>query len=168
MSAACHFSIFEVGCTDTSTKESRILKEQEELCKIQKKNPNKVVLNRRGKATALKNTAKCSVPAVQHLPRGYLMEQLQDLRQRCLLHNKSCTHNAKRVSEANRMVCGNSSYGGPQIAIEYDICAETVVAAYSGYYRVDGEMVFLHSDGSICRIPADAEAFTCACGIVHA
>jgi len=143
------------------------LKEQEELCKIRKKNPNKVVLNKRGKATALK-MSEYSVAAVPHLPRGYLMKQLQDLRQRCLLHNESCTHNAKRVSEAIRMVYGNSSYGGPQIAIKYDICAETVVAAYSGYYRVDGEMVFLHSDGSICRLSGDAETFTCACSAIHA
>lgn len=65
------------------------------------------------------------------------------------------------------MVYGNSSYGGAEIATECEISPETIVAAHSGYYKVDGETVFLHSDGSICRIPQTGAAFRCACNAFH-
>jgi hypothetical protein len=166
MSTLPDFGIFEIGCKDISTKESRISRELEELSKIRGKNPTKVVLNRRGKATPLKKT-ESRAPVTRQLPPAFVMTLLKDLRQHSLLHNGSCKHNAHRVNEATRLVYGNSSHGGAQIATAYEISPETVVAAYAGYYRVDGEMVFLHSDGSICRIPQTGEAIRCACNAIH-
>jgi hypothetical protein len=46
-------------------------------------------------------------------------------------------------------VYGTGGHGSAEIATEYDIGPETVVAAYAEYYIVDGETVFLHSDGSL-------------------
>jgi hypothetical protein len=160
------FRIFEIGCKDISTKESRISRELEELSKIRVKNPTRVVLNRHGKATQLKKK-ESRAPVTKQLPPAFVMTLLKDLRQRALLHNGSCRHSAHRVDEAMRLVYGNSSHGGVQIAKAYEISPETVVAAYAGYYRVDGEMIFLHSDGSICRIPQTGEATRCACNAIH-
>jgi hypothetical protein len=159
--------IFNTGCRDVSTKESRISRELEQLSKIRKNNPNKVVLNRRGKATPLKKTDSHSAASTKQLPLGYVTVLLKTLQQRGLLHNGNCTHNVNRVNEATRLVYGNPFQGGAQVAKEYEISQETVVAAYAGYYRVGGKTLFLHSDGSICRIPQTGEATRCSCNAVH-
>lgn len=134
---------------------------------MRKNNPHKVVLNRRGKATPAKKGERASATGVKQLPAAYVMGLLRALRLRGVLHDGSCYHSAARVNEATRLVYGNSHQGGAQIAVTYDISAATVAAAYSGYYRVDGEMIFLHSDGSICRIPQGDEGVKCACGAIH-
>jgi hypothetical protein len=162
-----HAPIFQNGCKDVSTKESRLSRELEELRKIRMKNPKKVVLNRRGKATPLKKAESSGAHGIQLLPPKYVFQRLTDLRQCGLMHNKNCKHSAKRVEEATRLVYGSSSYGSAQVATEYEVSPETVAAAYSGYYRVDGEMVFLHSDGSICRIPQAGATSTCTCNYFH-
>jgi hypothetical protein len=162
--------IFQVGCRDNSTKESRVIKETDALSKLQKQNPKKVVLNKRGKATPIKKTNATSDGRPKQLPGGYISKLLKDLRQRGLAHNEECSHDAGRVNEAMRLVYGGPSQGGAQIAVRYDVSDETVVAAYSGYYRVDGETIFLHSDGSICRISETGTPVTCPCknsGCIH-
>lgn len=162
-----HACIFTTGCKDSSTKESRISRELEELSKIRKNNPHKVVLNRRGKTAPVKSKENRSGPIVQKLPPAYITTLLKTLRQNSVLHNGRCKHNIDRVNEAMRLVYGTGGHGSAEIATEYDIGPETVVAAYAGYYIVDGETVFLHSDGSICRIPQSSEAVRCPCNAIH-
>jgi hypothetical protein len=160
-------SIFDRGVRDITTKASRSLREQEDLCKVRKMNPKVVVLNKRGRVPTLSTTKASKVPVRVELARGFLSKALRDLQEGGLVEDGHCLHNPKYVYDSQRLVYGDYN-AGASIVKESVIYPPTIVAASSGYYLVGGEMIYLHSDGSICRISQQMNtSLRCSCSRVH-
>jgi hypothetical protein len=159
-SVAC---IFQDGCRDNSTKESQLAGERDYLSTMRVKNPNIVVLNKRGKAPTNKAPPTNAIGRPE-IPKSYITSQIRVLRQSGLLHNGTCKHEPNKVYSAIEMMWGNSNIAS--IKVETKIAATTVIAASSGYYLADGEMVYVHSDGSVCRMGLNRDV-KCPCKSIH-
>jgi hypothetical protein len=162
-------SIFHNSFRDLSTKESRNSRETEQLSSLRKKNPKVTILNKRGrnKPNNLVGVKSVSEDEIKRLPKGFIISKLRDLRERDVAHDGRCRHSSELVFESLKLIYGDWN-AGASVAKKKVVYEESIVAASSGYYLVDGEMVYLHSDGSICRISQDVENNTrCLCNMVH-
>jgi hypothetical protein len=167
MSTAC---IFQKNCRDNSDKDSRALRETHALEELRKKNPKVMVLNKRGRAATPAQKKQSGASTDKQLPKGFIGKKLAILREQGRMESGFCTHNPAQVVAALKTIYGDSSCGSMEVVREQVIYQNTIVAAYSGYYQVDGETVYLHSDGSLCRIGNMAASETpprCSCRRVH-
>jgi hypothetical protein len=159
--------IFQSGCRDVSTKESRALMEVERLSTVRTMNPNVVVLNKRGKKLTTPVSKKVSsAPVCKRLPQGFIASKLKLLQEGGIREKGDCKHDPACVYSSIKLVYGDVGDSQARVAKEYVVYENTVVAASSGYYLVAGEMVYLHSDGSICRI-SFGENKRCSCNRFH-
>jgi hypothetical protein len=167
-------NVFDHGFRDQSTKQSRSQQEVVQLEKLRLKNPKMVVLSKNGRKGGLLHKKQTFVPRI---PPSYLLRQLRALREKGLVYgklnndssgsiSKVCLHDQGRVADAHRMVYGSYANNVVEVAVEHDVSPETVIAASSGYFLVDGETLFLHSDGSVCRVSQD-RATSCSCKFKH-
>jgi hypothetical protein len=110
-----HASIFQVGCRDTSNKESRVLDEKNRLLLLRKKNPSVSVLNKRGQAgTAPVKKQATSTHKYSSLPPGYLHGKLVALRILGRMELGACSHKPDHVNSATKLIYGDAN-GGIQV-----------------------------------------------------
>jgi hypothetical protein len=156
--------IFKDGCRDNSTKESRLEGELKHLSAVRQKNPNVVVLNKRFKAP-INKAPPMKATVRPGMPKSYITSKVRELRQSELLNDGSCKHDPARFYAAMDAMWGGYSTVA-SIKVDTKISAKTVMEASSGYYLADGEMVYVHSDGSVCRLGINNEV-KCPCKSTH-
>mgnify|MGYP003683979399 CR=1 FL=1 len=78
----------------------------------------------------------------------------------------NCFHDRTAVRRACDYV-NNRVEGGGGVTVKSEIVYDekTHIASRSGYYIMGGGIVYMHSDGSLCRMLEREQQ--CSCGCVH-
>jgi hypothetical protein len=84
-----------------------------------------------------------------------------------IAYEGKCTHDPVRACETENYVNGINMNSGSGIIIKQKIVFDEAicVASRAGYHLVRGNMVYLHTDGSLCRMLGVETS--CSCGSVH-
>lgn len=160
-------TFFGGGYTDSSTKESREMKEKDAEKKLKERNKDKLVLNKRGRAVEITSSKEKHRDSGQKLPFQSLLMKFDALRTVGRSCPDICNHSSDRAIEATRIVSGIPYTGGAQVALSLNVEMSTIISSNSGYYLIRGDVVFLHTDGTICIIPSTGMTERCVCGYFH-
>lgn len=177
---------FRPGFKDLSTKDSHKKAQNEALLNVAKKNPHWKPVNHRGTQVNLSQVeaavtgnknGKKGMKGVDAEMEKYRSAKLpwiaREVQRLCELglaydHTRRIVHDPAIARRADEYV-GNiyqisDEYGRERFVYDENTC----VALRSGCFLVNGEIVFMHTDGSICRpgVLKKTDAI-CGCGYVH-
>jgi hypothetical protein len=117
------------------------------------------------RATGKPQTTKKEEEATEYkVPCGHIQQQLNSLRNQGRMTTAKADNRESAANDARDDVRKAHFNHGAMISLK------TITAAASGYYMVDGEYVYMHTDGTIARLDtANMHQYKqkCVCNMTH-
>jgi hypothetical protein len=140
------------------------------MLKVSAKNPSWKPVNTKG--TAVRLTAPKEGPGVdvyqvyRQAKLPWIMAKYDALYDAEVAYVGKCTHDTTRALETSNYVGGVNSGDGPSVVKEIFYDEGICIASRAGYHLVRGNIAYMHTDGSLCRILEGSET-KCSCGFTH-
>lgn len=170
-------SNFFRGMRDNTTPDSIKRADAIALARTIQKNPHFVPRNKAGSkvhvpsvlaaaSTSLKAEGAAAVELYRSTKLSWISEEHKRLIREDRAHSEVCRHDPQRILAAQNYISGRPGVDGAaeHSAIVYN--RDTHTAAMAGLCIMNGETIFIHTDGSVARL-LGKETTDCPCGYPH-
>ena len=161
------------GKRDSTTKESVKQEELKAMRKIMNRNPGYQPVSKTGTKIKVpedvegvgKKVGSVAEEKYRSGKFGWLVARHRALVEGGHVHDTVCRHNPEMARRAADYVDGRVGGGGASLKCDIAYDEATHIALRSGYYIIAGEIVYMHTDGSLCRMLQGEQE--CPCGYTH-